>query len=88
MPETTKKEIRQIAEDALHLSLEKLKIAAPSKKTKKRLSKISKGLAQILREELKRGKKLAKSVLAKTKKQKSKPPIATNKKTRKSKRPS
>ena len=62
MEKITKKEIRQIAEEAARNTLAKVKITTPAKKTSKKLPKISKKLSQVLKEEVKRERKASKSV--------------------------
>jgi hypothetical protein len=84
MQKNTKKEIQQIVEDTVLLALVKLKIKEPSKKIRKGLDKISKGLARFLKEELKREKRQAKSPTVKTSKKASKTPIDKSKKKKKS----
>jgi len=67
----TRKEIQQIAENVLLVALTKLKIK-PSKKIRKRLTKTSRGLSEIIKKELKREKRASKSLKVKSRKKKSK----------------
>jgi len=83
MQKNTKKEIRKIVEDTVLLTLMRLKIKEPSKKIRRGLTKISKDLARVLKEELKKGKRLAKSPKVKAgKKTPKKTSIAKSKKKR------
>lgn len=61
MQKINKKEVHKIAEEAMHYSLKKLKVVTPSKKTNRKLSKISKELFQVLKEEIKRVQKHSQS---------------------------
>jgi len=85
MQKNTKKEIQKIVEDTVLLTLMRLKIKEPSKKIRKGLSKISKELARVLKEELKHGKRLAKSPKVKIGKKASKKSTPKRKKKEKSK---
>ena len=80
MQKITKKEIRQIAEEAVRNTLAKLKITTPSKKTSKRLPKISKKLSKVLKKEVKREKRISKSVKVKARRKISRATVVKNKK--------